>query len=56
MAEHGFAICLPEQDLDPATLAGAIEDALTLPAPDDAPALDGAAVTRDVLKQHLGLR
>ena len=55
MAERGLAVTLSERDLDPAALALAIEDALTLPTPAGAPALDGAAVSRDVLRRQIGL-
>ena len=56
MAGRGLAVNLPEDDLGPATLAQAIEDALTLPDPGASPALDGAGIAREVLRQHLGLR
>ncbi len=52
---RGSAVTLDESQLDPASLAGAIDRALELPDAVADVALDGAALTRMVLERHLGL-
>jgi len=52
---RGWAVTLDERELDPTSLAAAIERALALPDAMADVALEGAALTRMVLEQHLGL-
>ena len=52
---RGWAVTLDERELDPASLAAAIERALALPDAVADVALEGAALTRMVLERHLGL-
>ncbi len=52
---RGWAVTLDESQLDPASLAGAIDRALDLPDAVVGVALDGAALTCKVLGRHLGL-
>ncbi|MGI3903468.1 MAG: glycosyltransferase family protein [Janthinobacterium lividum] len=53
---RGLAVVVTEADLDPVTLAAAIDEALTMPPPDVRLSLDGAAVTRLAIERRLGGR
>lgn len=55
LAARGLAVVVPEDELDPATLAAAIDRALALPAPEGGLPLDGAAFARTVIERRLGM-
>ncbi len=54
-AARGLAVALDEASLDAASLAAAIDEAATMPAPDADLPLDGALFTRAIIEGRLGL-